>query len=69
MKYREKCTFGGLKEWFINTGGLDRLDCMLYHCKPLQYRNDFGVTSIHSSAGGYIQCSGIYLHAKNMCEA
>ena len=26
--YREKCTFGALKRWSLNTGGLkDRFDC------------------------------------------
>ena len=31
MNYIEKCTFGGLKGWSLNTGGLkDRFDCNLF---------------------------------------
>ena len=29
MNYRENCTFGGLKGFFLNTGGVkDRFECI-----------------------------------------
>ena len=29
LNYSEKCTFGGLKGQSLNTGGLDRFDCVV----------------------------------------